>query len=220
MSVKNGSKVVRNFGEKYFNSVSEKEIIEDTLTYFKYERDERPDDMGDPDWWEGNPPFKGMSDEEIRNVIKSIMSHDDFKNPSIQENFDTPMDLMWEIYCDGNSTTEEPKPDKIDPKEKIQQYIKDGNKGYLNLNNTSTTSLPDNFKVEEELDLRYTLITSLPDNLEVGGGLSLYGTAITSLPNNLKVGGNLNLTHTPISEKYTEKEIREMVPGVRGNIYL
>ena len=102
MLVKNESKVIRNFENSYFNTAPDEEIIEDTLTYFKYERDERPNDMGDPDWWEGNPPFKGMSDEEMRDIIKSIMSHSDFKDPYVQESFDTPIDLIWEIYCDKN----------------------------------------------------------------------------------------------------------------------
>ncbi|MFP1844410.1 hypothetical protein ACLEDU_02385, partial [Lonsdalea quercina] len=39
------------------------------------------------------------------------------------------------------------------------------------------------------LDLNGTGITSLPDNLSVGGGLDLSGTGITSLPDNLSVGG-------------------------------
>jgi hypothetical protein len=30
----------------------------------------------------------------------------------------------------------------------------------------------------------------------------------------------LVLVDTPLSEKYTEEEIRQMVPGVKGNIYL
>ena len=83
---------------------------------------------------------------------------------------------------------------------KIQQYIKDGSKG--------------------DLSLRNTPITSLPDNLTVRGYLDLNSTPITSLPYNLKVEGNLNLDNTPLSKKYTEDQIRKMVPGVKGNIYL
>ena len=47
--------------------------------------------------------------------------------------------------------------------QKIQQYIKDGSKGNLDLQGTSIKSLPDNLK-------------------SVGGNLSLKGTPITSLP--------------------------------------
>ena len=108
----------------------------------------------------------------------------------------------------------------IATQKKIQQYIKDGSKGDLNLFNTPTTSLPDNLKVEGSLDLTNTKIISLPDNLQVGGDLDLYGTPITSLPDGLKVEGNLRLNNTPLSKKYSEEEIRKMVPGVKGNIYL
>ena len=65
----------------------------------------------------------------------------------------------------------------IASQKKIKQYIKDGNKGDLNLADTP--------------------IKSLPDNLEVGGALYL--------------------NDTPISKKYTEKQIRQMVP--RLNVY-
>lgn len=89
-----------NFGNSDSNLGSEEEIIEDILDYFKYERDERPEEMEEPDWWEGEPPFEGMSDDEIRTLIKSIMSHKDFQDPEIQKGFDTPLDLAWEIYND------------------------------------------------------------------------------------------------------------------------
>jgi len=87
-----------NFEDSDFNSMSEEEIIKNILAYFKYERDERPEDMGDPDWWEGEPPFEGMSDDEIITIIKSIISRKDFKDPEVQKNYDTPLDLAWEIY--------------------------------------------------------------------------------------------------------------------------
>jgi hypothetical protein len=55
--------------------------------------------------------------------------------------------------------------------------------------------------------------------LKVGGYLNLSNTAITSLPDNLKVGEDLHLFNTPITEKYSKKEIKQMVPGVKGRIY-
>ena len=123
---------------------------------------------------------------------------------------------------------------------KIQQYINGGSKGDLDLRNTPITSLPNNLKVSGNLDLYNTpitslpndlqvdgtlylgnsSITSLPNNLKVGGYLSLRNTPITSLPNNLKVGRDLYLTNTPISKKYTQEEIRQMIPGVKGDIYI
>ena len=83
---------------------------------------------------------------------------------------------------------------------KIEQYIKDGGKG--------------------DLDLENTPITSLPNSLTVGGSLYLGDTKITSLPNGLTVGGNLYLWDTPISKKHTEEEIKKMVPEVKGDIYI
>ena len=84
--------------------------------------------------------------------------------------------------------------------QKIADYVRGGSKGDLNLRNTP--------------------IQSLPDGLKVGGYLHLGGTSIQSLPPGLKVGGDLNLEGTPISKKYTEEEIRKMVPGVKGDIRL
>ena len=86
--------------------------------------------------------------------------------------------------------------------QKIQQYIKNGSKGDLDLSNTPITSLPDNLKqVGGYLDLSFTSITSLPDNLKhVGGYLDLYNTKITKLPDNLTVGGSLYLYNTPITK--------------------
>ena len=123
---------------------------------------------------------------------------------------------------------------------KIQQYIKDGGKGDLDLDNTPITSLPSNLTVGGYLDLNNTPITSLPSNLTVGGYLYLYNSKITSLPSDLKVGGdlylgnskitslpsdltvggNLYLYNTPLSKSHTKKQIKQMAPGVKGNILL
>jgi hypothetical protein len=81
----------------------------------------------------------------------------------------------------------------------IQQYIKNGSKGDLNLSDTKITSLPDNLKVEGKLDLFRAQITSFPNNLKVGGDLDLNSAKITSLPDNLKVGGTLYLSNTKIT---------------------
>ncbi len=93
-------------------------------------------------------------------------------------------------------------------------------RGDLYLYNTPIQSLPDNLKVEDNLILPSTPIQSLPNDLKVGGDLNLYNTPIQSLPNDLKVGGFLNLQNTPLSKKYTKEEIKAMVPGVKGKIYL
>ena len=102
---------------------------------------------------------------------------------------------------------------------KIQEYIKNGSQGNLNLEDTPITSLPNNLTVGGSLYLSNTPITSLPNNLTVGRYLDLSGTKITSLPEDLTVGGSLNLENTPISKQYTIKQFKQMVPGVKGNIY-
>ena len=50
--------------------------------------------------------------------------------------------------------------------------------------------------------------------------LDLSNTPITTLPQGLKVGSDLDLDNTPLSKKYSEEEIKKMVPGVRGRIFL
>ena len=104
------------------------------------------------------------------------------------------------ILVPRRSPEERKKNYLIATQKKIQQYIKDGSKGNLNL--------------------RGTPIASLPDNLKVGGGLDLSDTSITSLPDSLKVDGNLYLINTPLSKSHTREQIKQMVPGVKGVIIL
>ena len=88
-----------NFGCTHYENQPKEEVANDILKYFKYERDERPADMGDPRWWDGNPPFDGMSDGQILEIIEGYMNDQFFQSPVVQENYDTPSDLAWEIYC-------------------------------------------------------------------------------------------------------------------------
>ena len=74
--------------------------------------------------------------------------------------------------------------------------------------------------IKGNLNLSNTLINSLPNGLRVRGSLYLDGSKIESLPNDLTVGGNLYLSDTPISKKYTEEQIKQMVPGVKGKIII
>jgi hypothetical protein len=152
------------------------------------------------------------------------------------------LDILREnkILVPRRSPEERQKNYQIALQKKIQQYIKDGGKGDLDLENTPIQSLPDGLKVGGSLYLRGTPIQSLPDSLKVGGALNLINTPIQSLPSglevggklllsntpiqslpdDLEVGGNLYLRGTPISKKYTEEEVRKMVPGVEGDIIL
>jgi len=91
---------------------------------------------------------------------------------------------------------------------------------FLILGDTDITSLPKNLKVGEDLFLadyagisRKTKIKSLPTGLEVGETLKIGPSKISSLPKDLKAG-ELDVTDTPL-EKYTEKQIKAMAPGVK-----
>ena len=122
----------------------------------------------------------------------------------------------------------------IATQQKIQQYIKKGSKGDLDLRYTKITSLPDNLTVGGHLYLSDTPpITSLPDNLTVGGNLELSYAKITSLPNNLTVRGYLNLSNSLIralpdnftvggSLELKNTEIRSLPDNltVRGDLWL
>ena len=126
--------------------------------------------------------------------------------------------------------------------DKIQEYIKNGSEGglmlvgslirflpknltkvggSLNLFYSQIEKLPDNLMVNGYLDLEFCKnIESLPNGLKVKGSLDLRDTNITSLPSDLEVSNGLVLYRTPMADMYTEKQIREMVPGVKGNIHL
>ena len=84
---------------------------------------------------------------------------------------------------------------------------------------TNITKLPDNLKVEGDLDLVDTPIVNLPVGLKVGGSLDLSGTKVVILPKDLIVGGNLFVMETPVNRKYSSEQLKTMLPGVKGNIY-
>jgi hypothetical protein len=154
------------------------------------------------------------------------------------------LDLLKEDnpFVPRGSKEEREKAYNISIQTKIQEYIKNGMKGDLDLSDNSITSLPSNLtrvggdlnlydtsitslplnlnKVEGDLNLAGAPITSLPLNLTVGRDLYLFHTPITTLPPNLTVGGNLDLYSTPLSEKYSKDEIRAMVPNVEGEIIM
>jgi hypothetical protein len=88
--------------------------------------------------------------------------------------------------------------------------------GDLELIDTLIKSLPSNLQVKDNLYLIGTPIESLPNNLQVEGDLYLGDTQIKTLPSNLQVGGNLYLKFTPIAEKYSKDEIRQMIEDKGG----
>ena len=91
--------------------------------------------------------------------------------------------------------------------------------GYLDLENTPIESLGNLTSVGDGLSLYNTPIKSLGNLTSVGGFLHLNNTLIESLGNLTSVEGGLYLVNTPISKKYTEEEVREMV-NVEGNIFM
>ena len=121
----------------------------------------------------------------------------------------------------------------------IQDYIKKGSRGHLDLRDAPIQTLPDNLtKVGGSLYLSRSYIVELPDSLSVKGDLYLYEAPIKTLPDNLTVGGNLFLSYTPIQElpdslsvegdlylrntplakKYTREQLKQLLPGVKGRI--
>ena len=88
---------------------------------------------------------------------------------------------------------------KIALSKQIQDYIKNGSEGDLDLRSTPITTLPDGLSVGGSLNLSDTPITTLPDGLSVGGSLFLSDTPITKLPDGLRVDGYLDLQGTQIT---------------------
>jgi len=73
--------------------------------------------------------------------------------------------------------------------------------------------------VGRDLRLDGTNVSSLGDLEMVGNDLYAFSSSLESLGNLKSVGNDLWLKNTPIAEKYTEDQIREMV-DVNGNIYM
>ena len=69
------------------------------------------------------------------------------------------------------------------------------------------------------LELCINLYT-LPKGLKVGDWIDLEGSKVSSLPEGLEVGTRLYIENTPLAERYTDEEIREMIkPGfINGEI--
>ena len=74
---------------------------------------------------------------------------------------------------------------------KIQDYIKNGSKGDLNLYDTPIDSLPNNL----------TSVLEPPSNLKVFSILDIYNTKISDIPKNLYINGDLFINYTPIRSK-------------------
>lgn len=92
-------------------------------------------------------------------------------------------------------------------------------KGSLSLNNCKyIESLPDDLKINGWLDLKNTKIKMLPLGLEVNNVIEADNSEITIILKDIKVKGNVYLKNTPISKKYTEAQLKQMCPGIEGEI--
>ena len=100
----------------------------------------------------------------------------------------------------------------------IQNLPNDLKVGGLMLSDSDISSLPPNLEIDGDLNLNSTKIKTLSYGLKVGGDLYLIYSDIKSISPDLKVGGNLYLRDTPLSEKYTEEQLKQMLPGVKGEI--
>ena len=129
---------------------------------------------------------------------------------------------------------------KILIQRRIQQYIKNGCIGNLDLTNSSFEKLPDNLiKVGGYLGLFNSQIKSLNNLESVGGSLDLDYSTIESLGKLESVGEYLDLEHTPIKslgnlkfvggdiwlrnsflENYTKNEIMRMVNVKEEDIHI
>jgi hypothetical protein len=91
--------------------------------------------------------------------------------------------------------------------------------GDLNLVHTKIKSLENLTSVGGDLFLRRSDIKSLGNLTSVGSSLDLRYSDIKSLGNLTSVGRGLYLIDSPLSKRYTEKEIHSMVE-VGGKVYL
>ena len=83
----------------------------------------------------------------------------------------------------------------------IQDYIKNGSKGTLNLDNVTIQSLPDNLtKVGGDLYLINSKVTKLPENIRIDGSLFLNNSLVTEMPENIFIGYGLSMDNTSISK--------------------
>ena len=92
--------------------------------------------------------------------------------------------------------------------------------GHLWLDNTNITKLPDKLYVDRSLSLENCKqLTKLPNNLYVGGYLDLTNCEhITELPNGLYVRRSLFIYNTPLANKYTDEEIKDIVASTGGTL--
>jgi hypothetical protein len=109
--------------------------------------------------------------------------------------------------------------------------------GYLDVEGTGLTSLPNNLRVKGSLFANSLPLKELPRGLKVGVQLYLNRTQITTLPRDIEVRGGLRIAKTPLAQSLIdefgeeitenpkgialrEKIFAERYPGIKGPIEL
>jgi len=180
------------------------ETIENILNFLKEKEDKEL-----PNRW-----LKFLSKQE---VIKELENHPDgvqYRHNSFLDLRNTNIKkLPNDLYVDGNFNLRG-----------CEQITELPNKlfvgGYLSLLNCEQiTELPDGIHVGGDLNLSGINITKLPDDLYVGGVLDLIDCKrLTELPNNLYVEYGVLIEGTPLVQKYSDKEIKDIVASKGGTI--
>jgi hypothetical protein len=106
----------------------------------------------------------------------------------------------------------------------IQQYIKNGSKGNLDLNSTPIQKLPDNLiTIGGDGEFQFCEIKNLNNLQKVDGHLVLNNSDIEYLSKNLKIEGNLYIRNTPLSFQKSKEEIISEIEKnggyIKGLIY-
>ena len=144
-----------------------------------------------------------VTESQYRKILGEEKEQKILKFPSL-EFFDEDREVAWNII------------QKILERKGNPSYSIEGD---LDLHETPIESLGNLQSVGGNINLHGTPIESLGNLTSVGGNINLYGKPIESLGNLKSVGGELNLRKTPLSEKYTEEQIRQIV-DVGRKIYM
>lgn len=137
---------------------------------------------------------------EAGNILANIITGGEAEFIENVENFGYNPDEVEDYAQKLLGGTDLENIESKDIKGEIQKYLERGSRGDLYLNKYKGETLPPNFP-------------------EVERDLVLNNSSITSLPGDLSVGGTLFLVNTPISKKYSRKELQRMLPRV-NNFYI
>jgi hypothetical protein len=181
--------------------------------------------------------YEHMNISQFENLISHFRKMLEQKNITGSEKISEFLYNMVKIESSDNLEVKPPQKN-INDISKLQNLEKvDGN---LDLSRSNIKSIGNITSVEGNFKLNNTKIESLGNLTSVGGNFDLFGSGnLTDLGNLTSVGGNLylnscdklisfgNLTlvggdlelyGTPISKKYSEEEIRQMVE-VNGQVF-